>query len=102
MDLSKDDIACFIRKKFDEDVRNFTVSASVIIEEVICKLCTSEFGFEPCMVKVESFNLVGIEVDAEGRREVAAGSVTLQGLYKFESLLVTRVKRVVELNKYYT
>jgi hypothetical protein len=54
------------------------------------------------MVKVESFSLVGIEVDGEGRREVGVGSATLEGLYKFESLQVTRVKRVVELSKYYT
>lgn len=29
------------------------------------------------MVKVESFNLIGIEVDTEGKREVDAGSVSL-------------------------
>jgi hypothetical protein len=45
VDLSKDDVASFIRRKFDEDVRNFSVSASVIVEEVIRKLCMSELGF---------------------------------------------------------
>ncbi len=81
--LSKDDITTLMRRKFDEDVKSSTVSASVIVEEVIRKFCMSEFGFEPCMVKAESFSLTGMEVDGEGRREVDAGNVTLEGLYRF-------------------
>jgi hypothetical protein len=68
---------------------------------VIRKLCTNEFGFEPCLIKIDSFNLAGLEVDVEGRREIPAGDLPLECLYKFEFLVVSRVRRVVELSRYY-
>lgn len=100
IDLTREELQLFFRRKFGEDGRRGMLGKG-IIEEVIRKLCMSEFGFEPCLIKIDSFNLVGLEVDAEGKREVPVSHLPLEELYKFEFLVVSRIRREVELSRYY-
>lgn len=64
IELTRDEVQSFLIRKFGEDAGRRVVIARVIIEEVIRKICINEYGFEPCLIKVDTFNVTAVEVSA--------------------------------------
>jgi hypothetical protein len=80
-------------------MRNF--KCGIIIEEVIRKYCITEYNFEPCNIKVDTFNLIALQNDPQSKQEIAINDEFLDSLCEYENLMITRVQRPLQLSKYY-